>query len=82
MKSSEFKISISVKSFDEKTGENYRNCYVPENRIVLTQRLIAQIEDLNKDCVKIPCPYLLYFWRNKPLKSVTVRRVGPVHHFK
>ena len=27
MKPSEFKISISVKSYDEKTAEDYRNCY-------------------------------------------------------
>ena len=32
--SSEFKISISVESYDEKTAENYRNCYVAEKRIV------------------------------------------------
>ena len=34
IKPSEFKNSISVKSYDEKTVENYRNCYVAENRIV------------------------------------------------
>ena len=28
MNSSEFKIIISVESYDEKTAENYRNCYV------------------------------------------------------
>ena len=33
MKPSEFKISISVKSYDEKPAENYRNCYVAEKRI-------------------------------------------------
>ena len=31
---SEFKISISVGSYDEKTAENYRNCYVAEKPIV------------------------------------------------
>ena len=31
MRPSEFKISISVKSFDEKTAENYRNSYVAES---------------------------------------------------
>ena len=30
MKLSEFKFSNSVKSYDEKTDENYRNCYVAE----------------------------------------------------
>ena len=35
LKLSELKISISVKSYDEKTDDNYRNCYVTEMRIVL-----------------------------------------------
>ena len=26
-------ISISIESYGEKTAENYRNCYVVENRI-------------------------------------------------
>ena len=30
----EFEISISVKCYDEKTVENYRNCYVAEKRLV------------------------------------------------
>ena len=30
----DFKISIAVESFDEKTAENYRNCYIAEKRIV------------------------------------------------
>ena len=34
MKLSEFKISISVASNEEKSVENYRNCYVAENRIL------------------------------------------------
>ena len=34
MKPSELKISISVKSFDEKAAENYRNCYVADKPIV------------------------------------------------
>ena len=34
MKPSEFKISIEVESYDGKTVENYRNCYVAEERIV------------------------------------------------
>ena len=33
--------------------------------------LIAQIEDLIKNCVKIVHPYLLYFPRNNPSKSDT-----------
>ena len=34
MEPSEFKISISVESYDEKTAENDRNCYVAEKRII------------------------------------------------
>ena len=51
MKSSELKISISVESYDEKTAENYRDCYVAEKRIVSKlskismPNLIVQIED-------------------------------------
>ena len=62
MKPSEFKISISVESYDEKPAENYRNDYVAEKRIVskllkiklliIKEILIAQIEDLNKDYFK------------------------------
>ena len=82
MQQSEFKISIPVKSYDEKTAEKYRNCYVAEKQ--RSQILIAQIEYLNEDCVGISGPYLVYFMRNKPSRSVTVGpgRVGPVHHFK
>ena len=32
MEPSEFKISISVESYDEKTAENDQNCYVAEKR--------------------------------------------------
>ena len=34
LKPSEFKISISVESYDEKTTENDRYCYVAKKRIV------------------------------------------------
>ena len=30
MKPSEFKISVSVESYNEKPAENYQNCYVAE----------------------------------------------------
>ena len=33
---------------------------------------IAEIEELNQDCVKISRPYRLYFPINKPSKGVTV----------
>ena len=34
MKPSETKISILIESYDEKTAENYRNCYVADKRII------------------------------------------------
>ena len=34
MNRSESKISFSVENYDEKTGENYRNFYVIEKRII------------------------------------------------
>ena len=34
MNQSESKIFMSVKSYDEITAENYRNCYVADKRIV------------------------------------------------
>ena len=34
MKPLEFKIPISLESYDEKTADNYRNCYVAKKRIV------------------------------------------------
>ena len=34
MKPSEFGISISVESYDEKTAGNYRNFYIAENCII------------------------------------------------
>ena len=69
MKPSEYKNSISIESYDEKAAENYRNCYFAKKPLSF---LIAQIEDLYKDWVKISHSYLLYFPRNKPSKSVTV----------
>ena len=74
MKPSKFEISISIESYDENTTENDRNCYVAENPIVSelpkisSQILIAQIEDLNKDCVKISRPYP-YTFREISLKE-------------
>ena len=34
MKQSELKKFISVESYDERTVENYRNCYLTEKRMV------------------------------------------------
>ena len=44
MKSSEFKIFISVESYDEKTAENYRNCYVAEKHIVFNSTMKTWIK--------------------------------------
>ena len=86
MKPSEFKISLPVKIYDEKTADNYRNCYVAEKQIVfelsnipICDILISQIRDFNGVFVRISCVYLVYFPINRPSKSVTV---GPVHRFK
>ena len=70
MKPLGLKLYFSVESYDEKTYENYRNCYDVEKRIV--SKLVPQIEDLSKECVKIERSFLIYFPRNKPSKSVMV----------
>ena len=52
----------------------------PTVKYIVSKNLIAQIEELNKDCVNILRPlYLVYFSINKPSNSVAV---GPVYHFK
>ena len=48
MKPSEFKISISVESYDEKTTENYRSHDVAEKHIVLK---LSEISILNFDSI-------------------------------
>ena len=59
------------------------HCFIKIYQILI-QSLITQIEDLNEDCVKFSVPYLIYFLRNMPPKSVMVRssqarsdRAGP-----
>ena len=49
MKSSEFENSIFVKSYDEKTAENYRNCYFAEKPIVfkLSKISISKFDSTN-----------------------------------
>ena len=42
MEPSKFKNSISVESYDEKTAENYRNCYVAEKHIFSKPFFIAK----------------------------------------
>ena len=41
MEPSELKISVSVESYDEKTADNYHNCYVARNLIVSKQSKIS-----------------------------------------
>ena len=61
----EVKISISVESYDEeKSTENYRNCYVAKKIIVSKLSKVSipncngKSVSMNKDCVKISRPYL------------------------
>ena len=49
-----------------------KSAYFPNYQRYRSQILISQIEDLNEDCFKTPCSYLLYFPRNKPYKNVIV----------
>ena len=60
---SDFKIFHSVKSYDKKNSLKIPKFYVAEKRIIskLSKLLIPNFK-----------PYLLYFLRNKPSKSVTV----------
>ena len=78
MEPSDFKISISVESYEEKTAENYRNCYLPEKRRVskLTKISIPNINSTNWRLESRLCQnftsYLLYFPINKTSKNITV----------
>ena len=71
MKPSAFKVSILVESYDEITTLP-KSTYFLNHQRYRFQILIAQIKDLNKDCVKILFPHLLCFPNNKPTKSVTI----------
>ena len=51
MEPSEFKNSISVDSYDEKTGENYQNCYVAETRIVSELSKISIPNFIRTNCI-------------------------------
>ena len=72
MKLSEFKISISVASYDEKIPDITeiptlpKSAKLPKYRIYRCKIFKTQIEDLNKDCVEILRPYLLYHPKNRP----------------
>ena len=47
MKPSEFKTSISVESYDEKTAENFRNCYVTEKKRIVSKISKISIPNIN-----------------------------------
>ena len=47
MKSSEFKISISVESYHGKIAENYRICYVAKKRIASK---LANSKNIDPNC--------------------------------
>ena len=68
MTPSDFKIFISVESFNEKTTETYGYCYVTENRVFS----------------KLSRPNLLCFPENKPTKSVAFEsgQARPFHRSK
>ena len=50
IKPPEFNISVLVKSYDKKTPENYRNCYVAEKRIIskLSKISISNLYSTNR----------------------------------
>ena len=75
MKPSELKISISVESHDEKTVENYRNCYISEKRIVskLSKISISNFNTMNwrlggKFCYSLICIFNT-FWEIRRQKA-------------
>jgi len=74
IKQSELNNSIPNSSYDEKITEIatlLKSAQFPKYRY-RSKILIAQIEDMNKDRLKILRPNLLYFAINKLSKSVTV----------
>jgi len=44
MKPSEFKIFLSVESYDEKSAQNDQNCYVAEKHIVSKESSISLLK--------------------------------------
>ena len=81
MKPLEFKIFLSVETYDEQTVENYRNSNVAEKRIVSK---LSKISIPNFDSTSWTLEWRLrqkftslslYFPRNKPSNSVTVGSV-------
>ena len=85
MKPSEFKISILVESYDEKTAENYRNRYVAEKRIVskLSKISIPNFNSTNWR-LKYKFCYNFTFLSIELFEKKAMRHglVGPVHRFK
>ena len=82
MTPSEFKISIYVESYDEKTTENYRNCYGAE--MCRAFKLIDPIFEQYK--LKIVSKFhvpTFYTVREVSRKRVLLLgKAGPVHRFR
>ena len=73
MQQSEFNISISVESYDEKTAENDRNCYVAKKRIVSKLSMKTRIKIVSN--IYVPIFYTFQeICRQRALQS---GRVGP-----
>ena len=83
MKSLELKKFISIDSYDEKSNENYQNCYIYEKRILpnyinsRSKGFIAKIEDLNKDCIKFHVPIFYTFGEIVRQNASLSGRAGP-----
>ena len=68
MQLSEFKVSISVESYDEKTDEItmlWKSVWFPNYQWYQIQMLIAQINDLNADCQLALLLFYLFFFVRK-----------------
>ena len=54
MEPSDFKVSVSVESYDEKTAENYQDCYNAEKPIIskLSMISISSFDRKNKDLIE------------------------------
>ena len=82
MKLLELKISISVESYDEKTAENDRNCYVADIVSKLSKKFFPNFDSINSRLVTkyhIPNSYAFReISRHRALGSGWAR---PVHCF-
>ena len=87
MKSSEFKISMLVESYDEKTAENDRNYYVAERLIIskLSKILIPYFDGTNSRLeLRLSHHFksLSFIFSDKLTVTERYGLVGPFHRFK